>query len=201
MAARPCESTVAGAVYRQSTPQYAEITDRTLLASFGTGGRFNPTGEFGAVYVSLDPETPFRELRRQAVKAGLDVLDLLPRTLFAAEARLQRVLDLACADVPADFRVPERALGLDDWTACQDVARRARLAGYEAIRFRQPRARARTSRSSWIDSPPAPMSGSSARRRFGRPPDGLHEARKRRHPAWDAAALPSSIFTREPVLR
>jgi RES domain-containing protein len=93
----------------------------------GTGGRFNPTGEFGALYVSLDPETPFRELRRQAVKAGLDVLDFLPRTLFAADARLQRVLDLACADVPL--------LGSDDWTACQGVARRARLAGYEAIRF------------------------------------------------------------------
>jgi RES domain-containing protein len=135
MAARPCESTFAGAVYRQSSPRYAEVTERTLLASLGTGGRFNPTGEFGALYVSLDPETPFRELRRQAVKAGLDVLDFLPRTLFAADARLERVLDLACADVPMEYRLPRSLLGSDDWTACQDVARRARLAGYEAIRF------------------------------------------------------------------
>jgi RES domain-containing protein len=104
------------------------------LASLGTGGRFNPTGEFGALYVSLDPETPFRE-RRQAMKAGMDVLPLLPRTLFAADARLQRVLDLSCADVPVEYRLPERSLGSDDWTACQDVARRARRAGYEAIRF------------------------------------------------------------------
>lgn len=138
MAARPCESTFAGAVFRQSSPRYAEITDRTLLASFGTGGRFNPTGEFGAIYVSLDPETPFRELRRQAVKAGLDVLDLLPRTLFAAETRLQRVLDLACADVPPRFRISARALTSDDWSACQEVARRSRHAGYEAIRFPSP---------------------------------------------------------------
>jgi RES domain-containing protein len=101
----------------------------------GTGGRFNPTGEFGALYVSLDPETPFRELRRQAVKAGLDVLDFLPRTLFAADARLQRVLDLACADVPVEYCLPQPLLGSDDWTVCQDVARRARLVGYEAIRF------------------------------------------------------------------
>lgn len=69
------------------------------------------------------------------MKAGLNVLDLLPRTLFAAEARLQRVLDLACAEVPAEYRVSKRALGSDDWAACQDVARRARRAGYEAIRF------------------------------------------------------------------
>ncbi len=95
---RPCESTFAGAVYRQSSPRYAEITERTLLASFGTGGRFNPAGEFGAIYVSLDSETPFRELRRQAGKAGLKTLDLLPRTLFAAEVRLHRVLDLTCAE-------------------------------------------------------------------------------------------------------
>ncbi|HEU4884340.1 MAG TPA: RES family NAD+ phosphorylase [Longimicrobium sp.] len=135
MAARPCEPTFAGAVYRQSSPRYAEISERTLLASLGTGGRFNPTGEFGALYVSLDPETPFRELRRQVVKAGLTVLDFLPRTLFAADARLERVLDLACADVPAEYRLSARSLGSDDWTACQDVARRARAAGYEAIRF------------------------------------------------------------------
>lgn len=135
MAARPCEPTFSGAVYRQAPPRYAEITTRTLLASLGIGGRFNPAGEFGALYVSLDPDTPFRELRRQAMKAGLEVLDFLPRTLFAAETRLQRVLDLACADVPVDYRIPPDALRSDDWAACQNVARRARRAGYEAIRF------------------------------------------------------------------
>jgi len=135
MAARPCESTFAGAVYRQSSPRYAEITERTLLASFGTGGRFNPTGEFGAVYVSLDPETPFRELRRQAGKAGLQILDLLPRTLFAAEARLQRVLDLTCPEGRTNAGLTPQSLASDDWSACQEVARRSRHAGYEAIRF------------------------------------------------------------------
>lgn len=135
MAARPCESTFAGAVYRQSTPRYAEITGRTLLASFGTGGRFNPAGEFGALYVSLDPETPFRELRRQANKAALDVLDLLPRTLFAADVYLQKVLDIACIAPSPAYRLTDAELRSDDWTACQDVARRARTAGYEAVRF------------------------------------------------------------------
>lgn len=132
---RPCESTFAGAVYRQSPPRYAEITERTLLASFGTGGRFNPAGEFGAIYVSLDPETPFRELRRQAGKAGLETLDLLPRTLFAAEVRLHRVLDLTCADGRANAGLTTQSLTSDDWSACQEVARRSRQMGYEAIRF------------------------------------------------------------------
>src|SRR5688572_9485067 len=128
MAARPCESTFAGAVYRQSPPRYAEITERTLWASLGTGGRFYPAGEFGALYVSLDPDTPLRELRRQASKAGLDVLAFLPRTLFGMEARLQRVLNLTCPEVVAEYGLTDALLAADDWRVCQDAARRARQA-------------------------------------------------------------------------
>lgn len=135
MAVRPCESRFAGAVFRQSSPRYAEVTERALLASLRAGGRFNAAGEFGAIYVSLDPETPFRELRRQALKAGTDVLALLPRTLFAADARLQRVVDLACRGGPADWELSEADLASDDWTPCQSVARQARQMGYEAVRF------------------------------------------------------------------
>lgn len=135
MAERPCESTFAGVVFRQSAPRYAEITERTLSASARAGGRFNPAGEFGAIYVSLDPDTPLRELRRQAVHAGTEVTALLPRTLFAAEARLRRVVDLACTDGPATWGLFRGALPSDDWTECEHLARRARLQGYEAIRF------------------------------------------------------------------
>jgi RES domain-containing protein len=106
-----------------------------LLASLGTGGRFNPAGEFGALYVSLDPDTPLRELRRQASKAGLDVLAFLPRTLFAMETRLQRVLNLTCPEVVAEYGLTDALLAADDWRVCQDAARRARQAGYEAVRF------------------------------------------------------------------
>jgi RES domain-containing protein len=135
MAERRCESSFAGAVFRQSAPRYAEITERTLSASARAGGRFNPAGEFGALYVSLDPDTPFRELRRQAVHAGADVLAFLPRTLFACEARLQRVAGVACAGGAAAWGLSAQDLAADDWTACQRVARRARTEGYEAVRF------------------------------------------------------------------
>ena len=135
MAVRPCEPSFAGAVFRQSAPRYAEITERTLSASARAGGRFNPAGAFGAIYVSLDPDTPLRELRRQAVHAGAEVIAFLPRTLFAAEARLQRVVDLACAEGRAAWHLPAAALASDDWSACQNVARRARMQGYAAIRF------------------------------------------------------------------
>lgn len=106
-----------------------------MSASARAGGRFNPAGEFGAIYVSLDPDTPLRELRRQAVRGGVDVISFLPRPLFAAEARLQRVADLACAGGPEQWGLPIAALSSDDWTDCQRVARRARAGGYEAVRF------------------------------------------------------------------
>ena len=76
-----------GPAFRQSRPRYAEVTSRTLAASARVGGRFNPAGEFGALYVSLDPDTPLRELRRQAARENIPVLDLLPRTLFALDVR------------------------------------------------------------------------------------------------------------------
>jgi RES domain-containing protein len=136
MAERPCESSFAGAVFRQSAPRYAEITDRTLAASARTGGRYNPPGEFGAIYVSLDPDTPLRELRRQALQGGVAVADLLPRTLFAAEARLQSVVDLACEEGPAKWGLTAADLASDDWRVCQAIARQARAQGCEAIRFR-----------------------------------------------------------------
>jgi RES domain-containing protein len=106
-----------------------------LSASARAGGRFNPAGEFGAIYVSLDPDTPLRELHRQAVHAGVEVAAFLPRTLFAAEVRLQRVVDLACAGGPAAWGLSAAALGADDWTPCQEVSRRARTQRHEAIRF------------------------------------------------------------------
>ncbi|HEX2081008.1 MAG TPA: RES domain-containing protein [Longimicrobium sp.] len=74
-------------------------------------------------------------MRRQASKAGLDVLAFLPRTLFAMEARLQRVLNLTCPGVVAAYGLTDALLAADDWRACQDAARRAREEGYEAVRF------------------------------------------------------------------
>lgn len=125
----------AGIVYRQSLPRYAEITDHTLTASCRAGGRFNGANEFGALYVSLDPETPLRELHRAAARMGIAISALLPRTFFAAEARLGRVLDLTAAPTRVTWKLGAGELLSDDWSACQEVARRARRRGYEAIRF------------------------------------------------------------------
>ena len=112
-------STYTGPAFRQAPPRYAEATERTLAGSANAGGRFNPRGEFGALYVSLDPETPLRELLREAARVELDILPLLPRTLFALEVKLQRVLDLTDPVVHSSWGLLPAELASSDWTACQ----------------------------------------------------------------------------------
>lgn len=125
----------AGTVFRQSSPRHAELSTHTLAASARAGGRFNVAGAFGAIYVSLDPDTPLRELHRHCSRSGMDVAAILPRTLFAADTRLQRVLDLTDAAVRARWSLDHAALSSEHWDACWRVAERARDRGYEAIRF------------------------------------------------------------------
>lgn len=155
-----------GPAYRQSLPRYAEVTARTLAANARTGSRFNAAGEFGVLYVSLDPDTPFRELRRQAERDGSSVLDLLPRTLFALDVKLERVLDLTREEVRARVGISREDLYASDWRACQVVGRDAREAGYEAIRYRRPTEAAKTSPSSSTGWRQARSSASGTNRRF-----------------------------------
>lgn len=131
---RSPRSIFQGIAYRQANPKHAEVSERLLAASARTGGRFNPAGEFGALYVSLDAETPFRELLRQAEKDRTELWKQLPRTLFALEVRLGRLLDLTDPEIVSTWMAPD-ALVADDWSGCQAVARKAREMGFEAVRY------------------------------------------------------------------
>jgi RES domain-containing protein len=98
-------------------------------------GRFHVTGEFGAVYLALEPATALRELARRARRAGIDVRQLMPRDLLTVDLRLAKVLDLTDANARTEWGLDANAVTSDDFTACQEVAAAARRAGYEAIRY------------------------------------------------------------------
>lgn len=99
------------------------------------GGRFNPPGEFGAVYLACDPVTAVAELRRRAEQLGIDPAALLPRALLSVDVVVSRVLDLTDARTSAEWGQDAHTLGADDTESCQEVGRAARRAGFEAIRF------------------------------------------------------------------
>ena len=100
-------------------------------ASTREPGRFHIGGEFGAVYLALEPETALRELARRASRAGMQVRKLLPRDLLTVELRLAKVLDLTDAAVRAEWGLHDDVVTDEDFTACQEVAAAARRAGYE----------------------------------------------------------------------
>jgi RES domain-containing protein len=75
--------------YRHTRPAQADLAT-TVAATARTPepGRFHITGEFGAVYLALEPETALRELARRASRAGIQVRQLMPRDLLTVELRL-----------------------------------------------------------------------------------------------------------------
>lgn len=107
----------------------------TATAKTPEPGRFHVTGEFGALYLALEPETALKELARRASRAGIPVPQLMPRDLLTVELRLANVLDLTDPVVRAEWGLDANAVTSDDMTACQEVAAAARRAGYEAIRY------------------------------------------------------------------
>jgi RES domain-containing protein len=96
--------------------------DHALAHTLETGGRFNPAGDFGALYLSLDPKTP---------KAESDA----PEVILELDARLTGVLDLRRPEALAKYGLTTDALCGGDHGPCQRAGRAIREDGYEAVRY------------------------------------------------------------------
>lgn len=121
--------------FRHVSPGHEGLGKAALIGSMRSGGRFNPPGEFGAIYVSLEKDTAIAELKRRAAQTGIGVDKLLPRILHLIEASLQRVLDLTDEETRRNWGLPIEEITSDDPQPCQEVGRAARKAGYEAVLF------------------------------------------------------------------
>lgn len=124
-----------GLCFRHSAAQYATVDESTLDASRRAGGRFNPSGEFGAVYVALEKDTALAELERRIERTGLPRVAFRPRLMLHLTARLTDLLDLTDPELREQFDVSAEDLIASDWTRAQEVGREARRQGYTAIRF------------------------------------------------------------------
>lgn len=124
-----------GVCFRHSAARYATVDEGTLEASMRAGGRFNPAGEFGAIYVALDKETALAELERRIERTGLPRQHFRPRMMLHLRARLEHVLDLTDPEVRTRLHVTVEEVSGTDWRRAHDIAREARLQGYTAIRF------------------------------------------------------------------
>ncbi|MEW6682228.1 MAG: RES family NAD+ phosphorylase [Nitrospirota bacterium] len=102
----------------------------SLEGSVLYGGRYNPPGEFGALYCGLTTETCWAELEHKHEGR-------LKRSAFRLvrlSVRLQRVLDLTASTVRDALDLPPEALTRPtDYALTRAIARSAREAGFEAI--------------------------------------------------------------------
>jgi len=128
-------ATFEGTCFRHCRAQYATVDEGTLEASARVGGRFNPPGEFGAIYVALDRETAVAEFERRVTESGLPREHFHPRVVLRLRARLSRVLDLTDDAVRGSLGMTLQKIVGEDWSPTHAAGRQARTAGYSAVRF------------------------------------------------------------------
>lgn len=120
------------------TADFQAYLRATITGSTRTDqSRFNVMGEFGAVYFSLDPDTPARELERTYRKrAGTDQAEDISvgRILVTVALHLSRVTDLRDPHECELWGIAPESVTADDLRPCQAVAREVRRS-YEAIRY------------------------------------------------------------------
>lgn len=126
-----------GAYYRVVAPTWRDPLDTSYAKTYG--GRWNPPGEFGALYVNADLRVAAANARANHAGRAIKLFDLLP------DARPELVtVDIPTIDV-LDAWSPEgvAALGFAanfpyavPWPPCQAVARTAHAAGIAGVAAR-----------------------------------------------------------------
>lgn len=133
----------SGTAYRSTALAYQKPGE--ILSGEGSrrhGGRWNPRGEFAAVYASLDPETAMAETLAYFRYYRLPEHAAMPRVFWAIQAHLSCVLDLGSAEVCQLLAISRDSLTAEDWrrtsmtpagSFTQALGRAAFSAGFEAL--------------------------------------------------------------------
>lgn len=120
----------SGVAYRHSAPRFDPLSSEGARLA---GGRWNPAGLFGAVYLAFPHEACLAEFRRMALAQGGSANAYLPRVFYTIE-----VEGLAIEDLREESRMAELGLDLQailspDRTGCQALAEAAYFGGREGI--------------------------------------------------------------------
>ena len=101
--------------------------------SRSAGGRWNPPGEFGALYTTIVEDDIKREMERGAEKRGISVKDLMPRDIVSIAVSLHTVLDLTDPVVLRALKFNVDDLTNDVYESTRDLSRALFKAGIEGI--------------------------------------------------------------------
>ncbi len=103
--------------------------------SLRAGGRYNPPGELGVLYTSLDRATATKEVARGLRLRGVDPKQFPAGAwwVYELQVELEAVLDLTDPDVLEKLGIERDALAATDLRATRRIAAEARSAGYQAL--------------------------------------------------------------------
>jgi RES domain-containing protein len=116
---------MSGAVFRADHPEHTDFS-QTAEASREEPGRFN-TSDFGAVYLSCEPETAIQERKRSEGKVEH------PCALFVVSLSVAKVIDLSVGEQLERWGLTRADLTSDDHSRTQKAAEAAFENGAEAI--------------------------------------------------------------------
>ena len=105
-----------GTVYRFASVDYASRDDLiTGQGAMNHAGRWNPKGQFPAVYTSLTPETALAETRAHYDYYQFDFADATPTVLTSLHVMLSHVLDLSQGPIRTKLRISLKRMQQEDW--------------------------------------------------------------------------------------
>jgi RES domain-containing protein len=105
----------------------------SIKGSLLSGGRWNPSNEFGAIYTSLTNETVHGEIERYCKRRGLNVTDMPTMDIANIMVKLHKVLDLTDSGVLKQLGLTREKLIGEKWEMTQEIAQIVFKLGFEAI--------------------------------------------------------------------
>jgi RES domain-containing protein len=115
-----------GRYYRVCKPDWVDCSDTSFAKAHG--GRWNPAGEFGALYLNATLRVAAAQARYQHAGRAIALFDLRPerRPMLATfDVPAVRVVDVVNAEPIRALRLPKVYPVGVEWEPCQRIARRA----------------------------------------------------------------------------
>jgi RES domain-containing protein len=126
-----------GAYYRVIAPDWVNPADTSY--SKQRGGRWNPAGEFGALYLNATLKEAAANARAHHAGRAIKLFDLLPEArpqLVTFDVPMIDVVDACTADGIAALGFEESFPYGVEWPPCQAIAREAQAKGLPGIASR-----------------------------------------------------------------
>jgi RES domain-containing protein len=137
-----------GRYYRVVDPSYLDPFDTSYAKV--AGRRWNPPGEFGALYLCATLAVASANARCQFVGRAIKLFDLLPESrpeLATVDLPRRDVVDAVTADGVAGVGLPPNYPWDVPWAPCQVIARKAFADGISGIGARS---NAEATATSWV---------------------------------------------------